>query len=119
MLIEIINSFVCDVEEAKWMKNLLTILDNKNIAGAHKSDYIRYLLLYFFGGCWLDVSTFLIVSLDDLYQYNNDFICYYASVEFITSWHIKYLSDLYEKTPIEEQKTLKNITLKKRDMKKY
>ena len=40
------------------------IVDNQYINPAHKSDAIRFFLLKKFGGFWIDLSTFLFVSLD-------------------------------------------------------
>lgn len=59
---------------------LVNIANNPYINGAHKSDAIRFFLLYKFGGFWLDISTFLFTPLDIYYQTqpNATFIGYFT-----------------------------------------
>ena len=68
-----------DIQKAgakySWIKN---ILDNKFVGAAHKSDVMRFFYLYTMGGIWLDITTFLLESVDDLINKNNlGFSCYY------------------------------------------
>ncbi len=90
-----------------YVKNENTInelLNNSNISAAHKSDMIRFFLLKNFGGVWLDVSTFLIISLDSLIeQPNTDFICYYANEFDVREWFLKPLSEMYEDVAYSER----------------
>lgn len=64
-LIQIQNDISNSVDKQRF-KDILT---NPNIGAAHKSDYIRFYLLYLYGGIWIDASTFIIQSL----AFCNDF----------------------------------------------
>ena len=56
---------------------ILDILKNKHIGPAHKSDVLRFFYLYTQGGVWMDITTILIESLDDLVKKNyKGFSCF-------------------------------------------
>ena len=62
-------------EEYSWIKN---VIDSEFVSPAHKSDVMRFFYLYTVGGVWLDITTFLLESVDDLINKNNlGFSCYY------------------------------------------
>ena len=62
-------------DEYSWIKN---VLNSEFVSAAHKSDVMRFFYLYTMGGVWLDITTFLLESFDDLINKNNlGFSCYY------------------------------------------
>jgi hypothetical protein len=89
--------------------DLLTrVVNNTHIGGAHKSDMIRFFLLRNYGGCWIDISTFLVSPLDHLIEQNTDFICYYANANDTTDWILKTTSDIYEQFTYTQRTELSN-----------
>jgi hypothetical protein len=60
---------------------VIDFINNPNIGVQKKSDLIRIILLKYYGGVWIDASTFLITSLDWLDTLDSDFICPYVSVD--------------------------------------
>jgi hypothetical protein len=60
---------------------VLDFINNPNIAVQKKSDLIRIILLKYYGGIWIDASTFLISSLDWIDTLDSDFICPYIHVD--------------------------------------
>jgi hypothetical protein len=74
------------------------LLDNVFVASAHKSDMIRFYLLYTYGGFWLDFSTFLFCPLD-IYltnQPNASFIGMYTPDYMIAQILFGPLSDIQD-----------------------
>jgi hypothetical protein len=93
------NKCLETIKNVKWLNDLV---NNKNVGAAHKSDALRYYYLYTIGGIWIDISTFLVSSLDELVIQNNEgFTCYYMPSDVCASWLIRMPSDIFE-----------NITLK-------
>ena len=59
---------------------IISLMDNEEIKINHKSDLIRFYLLYKYGGIYLDSSIIILQSFDWLnnFDYNNfDFVIYY------------------------------------------
>lgn len=82
------------IKDEKW---LLDLLDNDHVGPAHKSDALRYYYLYKMGGVWVDLSTFLVTSFDNLVEQNKEgFTCYYMPSNVCASWLIKLSSDIFE-----------------------
>jgi len=76
---------------------LIDLLNNEHVGAAHKSDALRYYYLYTMGGVWVDLSTFLVTSLDNLVAENKEgFTCYYIPSDVCASWLITLTSDIYE-----------------------
>ena len=87
--------------EDKDKKNLInSVLDNINIDAAHKSDFLRFYLLNKYGGFWVDISTFLVSSLDKYIKY--DFVCFIAPEYEVGQWIIEPLRSLYRIGNYEE-----------------
>jgi hypothetical protein len=85
-----------------WLKELL---NNDYVGPAHKSDALRYYYLNKRGGVWIDISTFLVSSLDDLVSQNNKgFTCYYMPSDVCATWLIKLSSDIFESITMKEYK---------------
>lgn len=79
---------------------IIEILNNKFIGGAHKADLLRFFLLNEHGGIWIDISTFLVESFDNLISNPEiSFITYYASTVDVAEWLINPLGELYEDIP--------------------
>lgn len=82
---------------------LTQLIYNEYVEAAHKSDAIRYYILKKFGGFWIDVSTFLVQSLDYLHQkFTNDkitFSCYYIPMQDTATLLFKPTSELYDVLP--------------------
>ena len=82
------------IKDAEWLLNLL---NNEYVGPAHKSDALRFYYLYTMGGVWVDISTFLVNSLDDLVEQNKEgFTCYYMPSDVCASWLIELSSDIFE-----------------------
>jgi hypothetical protein len=97
-----------DIVDNTWIK---TVINNPNIGAAHKSDVLRFYYLYTRGGIWIDLSTFLITSLDDLVNINeNGFTCYHVPIDMSQSWMIKPLSSLYDLIPINNYIEILKLT---------
>lgn len=96
------KSYIKNDNDRKIMDVLDSMLKLDYIKPAHKSDYIRYVLLYFFGGYWLDCSTFLLSSFDKYSNGNIDFLCYYASKVEVIDWIYRVLGKIYEKIDSHE-----------------
>jgi hypothetical protein len=98
------DKLMSQIDGEQW---LIDLIDNPYVGAAHKSDAIRYYLLYKNGGIWIDISTFLVTSLD---IYNPDiFTCYFIRVETCISWVIAFLGNLYEKISAVEINLLNDI----------
>lgn len=92
---ECINSI-----DQPWIRE---IVENKNIGAAHRSDVLRFYLLYKHGGVWMDISTFFVVSVDELVQKNGSgFTCFYVPCELGQSWMVKPVSALYDLVSLEQ-----------------
>jgi hypothetical protein len=87
---------------------LTKVVNNNHIGGAHKSDMIRFFLLRNYGGCWIDLSTFLVSPLEHLIEQNTDFICYYANTNDSIDWILKTNSDIYEHFTYRERMNVLN-----------
>ena len=76
---------------------MLQYINNQFCNGANKSDCLRFHILEKYGGVWLDLSTYLIESLDSLYdKYLNSFTTIYMPSHDMFMWTIKQFSDNYE-----------------------
>ena len=93
---------------------IMSVLDNKFILPAHKSDLIRYFLLSKYGGFWVDLSTYLLSSINNMIDTilttnTNDktidvsFICYYMPILDALEWQIKSLNNIYEIIPYKDR----------------
>jgi len=96
--VNIITSYSVLTEYIKENNILLQIIDNNYIFAAHKSDAIRFFLLNKFGGFWLDLSTFLFVSLDIYYikQPSATFIGCYTPPFIIEEFMFGSLNEMYD-----------------------
>jgi hypothetical protein len=54
------------LEEYEDIEIIKIIMMDKNIKPAHKSDFIRFILLKYYGGYWLDITTFIVAPLDEI-----------------------------------------------------
>jgi hypothetical protein len=91
------------LESIKKVKWLIDLLNNKFICGAHKSDALRYYYLYTMGGVWIDISTFLVSSVDNLVEQNkNGFTCYYMPSDILASWVMKLPSEIFETLTLKQ-----------------
>ena len=85
--------------EFEWIKPLLK---NSNLGGAHKSDILRFYYLYTQGGVWVDISTFFVVSINDLVEENKDgFTCFYVPHKVCQTWIYNPLAMLYDLLPVD------------------
>jgi Capsular polysaccharide synthesis protein len=57
-----------ETEDEPWLR---IMIDNPHIGWAKKSDAIRFFLLKYYGGFWIDLTTFLFCSLDIYYTTDN------------------------------------------------
>lgn len=86
--------------EFEWIKLLLK---NSNLGGAHKSDILRFYYLYTQGGVWVDISTFFVVSINDLVEENKDgFTCFYVPHKVCQTWIYNPLAMLYDLLPVDD-----------------
>jgi len=95
-----------DVEKKKL---LYEVFESRHIGGAHKSDFIRYYLLQKFGGFWIDLSTFLITSLDIYLKGKEDviFFAMYTPSFMVEEILIQPLNDLQDS--VKFTKILENV----------
>jgi hypothetical protein len=101
--INFINNWDECLASIKGEKWLIDLVNNEFVGPAHKSDALRYHYLYTMGGVWIDISTFLVVSLDNLVNENKDgFTCYYMPSDVCASWLIKLTSDIFENITAKE-----------------
>ena len=78
------------------------MLKNSNLGGAHKSDILRFYYLYTQGGVWVDISTFFVVSINDLVEENKDgFTCFYVPHKVCQTWIYNPLAMLYDLLPVD------------------
>ena len=83
---------------------MLKYIQNPYCNPANKSDCLRFHILEKYGGVWVDLSTYFIKSLDDLYdKYNTAFTTIYMPPYDILMWSIKPLSEKYEKITVKEK----------------
>jgi hypothetical protein len=95
--INFISNWEQCLESIKSEKWLLELLNNDYVGPAHKSDALRYYYLYTMGGVWVDLSTFLVTSFDNLVEQNKEgFTCYYMPSNVCASWLIKLSSEIFE-----------------------
>lgn len=86
----------------RWLEELL---NNEYVGPAHKSDALRYYYLNTMGGVWIDISTFLVSSLDELVLQNDEgFTCYYMPSDVCATWLIKLSSDIFESITMKQYK---------------
>ena len=94
------DNCISSINGEKW---LLDLLNNQYIGPAHKSDTLRYYYLYKMGGVWVDISTFIVSSFDNLVEQNKGgFTCYYMPSDVCASWLIKLSSDIYENITMKQ-----------------
>ena len=120
--INFISNWEQCLESIKSEKWLLELLNNDYVGPAHKSDALRYYYLYTRGGVWVDLSTFLVTSFDNLVEQNKDgFTCYYMPSNVCASWLIKLSSEIFEsitmKTYIESIIPIQNKLISIQDEK--
>lgn len=101
-------------------KFIIDVIKNKFIGPAHKSDLIRYYLLKTYGGYWIDISTFLIFSLDQMkITKDSSFVCYYAPTIDVSEWLFSSLGNMYEsinyKDRIEKWTVIEDNFIKLKD----
>ena len=83
-----------------WIRS---IVENKNIGAAHRSDVLRFYYLYTHGGVWIDISTFFVSSVDELVEKNGSgFTCFYIPSDIGQSWMVKPVSALYDLVSLEQ-----------------
>lgn len=83
---------------------LIRLLDNPIIGPQHKSDAIRFFLLNKFGGFWVDLSTFLLTSLDvylDTHP-NSTFITYYTPPFMVEEILFSSLNPMFDRVDFDE-----------------
>lgn len=84
-----------DIKKYKEYSWIIKILNNNYIGPAHKSDVLRFFYLYTMGGVWLDISTFVISSIEDIRLKNPyGFTCFYIPHKIAQYWVINPLSIL-------------------------
>ena len=82
---------------------LVDLMNNPFVGAAHKSDAFRFHILKKYGGFYIDLSTFLVQSMDYLLEDGSDFICFcLPSVDF-EEWILSPLGDIYESVSYEER----------------
>jgi hypothetical protein len=83
---------------------MLKYIQNPYCNAANKSDCLRFHILEKYGGVWVDLSTYFIKSLDDLYdKYNTAFTTFYMPPYDALMWSIKPFSDKYEQISVKEK----------------
>ena len=83
---------------------MLKYIQNPYCNAANKSDCLRFHILEKYGGVWVDLSTYFIKSLDDLYdKYNTAFTTIYMPSYDALMWAIKPFSDQYERISVKEK----------------
>ena len=81
---------------------LVELLNNSHVGPQHKADTLRYYYLYKYGGVYVDVSSFLVTPLDELWEQNrNGFTCYYMASRIAATWIFKLSGEIYEYVPIQ------------------
>jgi hypothetical protein len=71
---------VVDKNVDKYAKKIIEIVKCDYIKPAHKSDVVRYFLLYSIGGVWIDLTTIVINNIDDLID-EHELVIPYVSTE--------------------------------------
>jgi hypothetical protein len=85
----------CELVNRPYM---LKYIENPYCNPANKSDCLRFHILEKYGGVWVDLSTYFVKSLDDLYDKNKKaFTTIYMPPYDALMWVIKPFSDEYEK----------------------
>jgi hypothetical protein len=94
----------------KYIKNtfkdhnwLLTFIQNKNIGPTYKADCIRFHLVERYGGVWIDISTYVIQSFDELIKNYDCFSTVYIPTVEGLIWSIKPYSDITNDRNVEFQ----------------
>lgn len=83
---------------------MLKYIQNPYCNAANKSDCLRFHILEKYGGVWVDLSTYFIKSLDDLYdKYKTAFTTFYMPPYDALMWSIKPFSDKYEQISVKEK----------------
>ena len=83
---------------------MLNYIRNPFCNGANKSDCLRFHILEKYGGIWVDLSTYFIKPLDDLYnKYNSAFTTIYMPPYDMFMWNIKPLGQQYEAITVKEK----------------
>ena len=83
---------------------MLKYIQNPYCNPANKSDCLRFHILEKYGGVWVDLSTYFIKSLDDLYdKYKTAFTTFYMPPYDALMWVIKPFSDKYEQISVKEK----------------
>jgi hypothetical protein len=86
--------------DAVWITQLLL---EKNVGAAHKSDCIRYFLLKYYGGVWLDCSTLLVTPFTWLATTNCNFVVPYVAADQVVQWVMRPAMDVSDKYSSTEQ----------------
>ena len=93
-------------------QRVIDIMNDNNISINHKSDLLRFYLVYKYGGIYLDSSIIILDSFEWIYNYNNKYdVIMYKNTRHTTytipvpeSWFIaakpgnKFISLVLEKT---------------------
>lgn len=92
---------------------IISIMDRNNVSINHKSDLLRFYLMYKYGGIYLDSSIIILDSFEWIYRYNNKYdVIMYKNTKHTTdedfpvpeSWFIaakpknKFIGLVLEKT---------------------
>lgn len=111
-LLNIVNNENGGEFDKNVLKTLKKVLDNKTVGGAHKSDFIRYFLLYYYGGFWIDASSFIVSSFNMYVNENINFVCYHTAKTDAIEWSFKTLGDLYDNigSSVDREKWKKTYT---------
>lgn len=90
-----------ELSNRSWMLNYVR---NPYCNPANKSDCLRFHILEKYGGVWVDLSTYFIKSLDELYnEYKYSFNTLYMHPYDALMWVMDPLSKEYEDITIEEK----------------
>ena len=83
---------------------MLNYINNEFCDQANKSDCLRFHILEKYGGVWLDLSTYLIEPLDELYEKCiHSFTTLYMPSHDAFMWVIKHFSDTYEELRLDDK----------------
>jgi len=80
---------------------MLKYIQNPFCNPANKSDCLRFHILNKYGGVWVDLSTYFVKSLDEMYEkYKTAFTTIYMPPYDLFMWAIKPFSEDYEKIAV-------------------
>jgi len=103
--VNIITEWAKLIEYVEEDNMIMKLLNNQFVEPAHKADAIRFFLLKTHGGIWIDLSTFLVESVDSLIK-NKSFVCFYASTKDVEQWILKPFKNMYNELSHTERNEL-------------